>query len=177
MCPKCRAGTANDLQNVRRGRGGNTSFFLRGGLRDISFDSWLNNLVFQNNLGRWSIVVRLLSLAAVWMTVYSMVYFVGGPGTGQVPKLNFSLDHFRRGPCSLFPVLCCWPKNPTSCPRGNFGRNMATQTMGQITGQQSNRIETKPIPRKAVQQYNSPKSRFKSRALGHKFMTFIRTSD
>jgi len=39
-----------------------------------------------------------------WMMVYSMVYFVGGPGTGQVPKLNFSLDHFRRGPCSLFPV-------------------------------------------------------------------------
>lgn len=39
------------------------------GGRDISFDSWLNNLVFQNNLGRWSIVVvvRLLSLAAVWI--------------------------------------------------------------------------------------------------------------
>jgi len=77
MCPKCRAGTANDLQWSGQNGGGGGGFPLRAveigvrsgerGERDFSFDSWLNNLVFQNNLGRWSIVVRLLSIAAVWI--------------------------------------------------------------------------------------------------------------
>jgi len=99
--------------------------------------------------------------------------FFGGPGIGQVPKLNFSLDHFRRGP--LLPALnvpCSWHEKSHNLASGEKQQEYGDTDNGanHWPAIQSNRNEANPTE-------NSPKSRFKSRALGHKFMTFIRTTD